>query len=278
MHSLWFAVFAISVGAYSVQLGHPEQSWKRVQHRRLRSSDRVEAEAEAAAEGRRAAAPCPVPARARARAGAASSGSGGGPARAVPVQARPEARVESPVEVWRAALDSGSPAGDAGSATPARLGERLRSGGPSAHRATTWLRPHSGRGVSDRVSEFNHRTAGSRAVPLLLPDDAQHGRGRRRGLPVVDDDWEQPPLHRVSSWSRASPVPVPRSRTEHSSRAHSAAEHGSTRRRCQGRSWSCRCPAGVGLPLPAGTQIMLNMHFINTSSAPVSPQVKMNIL
>jgi hypothetical protein len=37
-------------------------------------------------------------------------------------------------------------------------------------------------------------------------------------------------------------------------------------------------PSGVGLPLPASTQIMLNMHFINTSSAPVSPQVKMNIL
>jgi len=37
-------------------------------------------------------------------------------------------------------------------------------------------------------------------------------------------------------------------------------------------------PQGVGLPLPAGTQIMLNMHFINTGSTPVTPQVKMNVV
>jgi hypothetical protein len=37
-------------------------------------------------------------------------------------------------------------------------------------------------------------------------------------------------------------------------------------------------PTGVGLPFAAGSQIMLNMHFINPSSAAVSPVVKMNML
>ena len=37
-------------------------------------------------------------------------------------------------------------------------------------------------------------------------------------------------------------------------------------------------PQGVGLPLQANTQIMLNMHFINTGSTPVTPQVKMNVI
>jgi hypothetical protein len=39
-----------------------------------------------------------------------------------------------------------------------------------------------------------------------------------------------------------------------------------------------KMPSGVGLPLAAGSQIMLNMHFINPGSTPVSPQVKMNVL
>jgi hypothetical protein len=39
-----------------------------------------------------------------------------------------------------------------------------------------------------------------------------------------------------------------------------------------------KMPDGVGLPMPAGAQIMLNMHFINPSSAPAYPQVKMNVL
>jgi hypothetical protein len=39
-----------------------------------------------------------------------------------------------------------------------------------------------------------------------------------------------------------------------------------------------KMPSGVGLPMPASTQIMLNMHFINPGSATVSPQVKMNVL
>ncbi|HLK37632.1 MAG TPA: hypothetical protein VKU41_12820 [Polyangiaceae bacterium] len=37
-------------------------------------------------------------------------------------------------------------------------------------------------------------------------------------------------------------------------------------------------PTGVGLPMAANTQIMLNMHFINPGSQPVSPVVKMNLL
>jgi hypothetical protein len=39
-----------------------------------------------------------------------------------------------------------------------------------------------------------------------------------------------------------------------------------------------KMPDGVGLPLNAGTQVMLNMHFINTGTSPVSPVVKMNFL
>jgi hypothetical protein len=37
-------------------------------------------------------------------------------------------------------------------------------------------------------------------------------------------------------------------------------------------------PDGVGLPFAAGSQIMLNMHFINPGSAAASPVVKMNML
>jgi hypothetical protein len=37
-------------------------------------------------------------------------------------------------------------------------------------------------------------------------------------------------------------------------------------------------PSGVGLPMAAGTQIMLNMHFINTGTTPVKPQVKLNLM
>ena len=37
-------------------------------------------------------------------------------------------------------------------------------------------------------------------------------------------------------------------------------------------------PSGVGLPLPAGAQVMLNMHFINPTSTTAYPQVKMNFM
>jgi len=37
-------------------------------------------------------------------------------------------------------------------------------------------------------------------------------------------------------------------------------------------------PSGVGLAMPAGTQLILNMHFINPGSAPVSPSLKLNVL
>lgn len=36
-------------------------------------------------------------------------------------------------------------------------------------------------------------------------------------------------------------------------------------------------PDGVGLPLAAGTQVMLNMHFINPGSSTAYPQVKLNL-
>lgn len=39
-----------------------------------------------------------------------------------------------------------------------------------------------------------------------------------------------------------------------------------------------KMPDGVGLPLASGTQIMLNMHFINPSSSPANPQVKLNVV
>jgi len=39
-----------------------------------------------------------------------------------------------------------------------------------------------------------------------------------------------------------------------------------------------KMPDGVGLPFPAGAQVMLNMHFINTGLTPVYPQVKMNFM
>jgi hypothetical protein len=38
-----------------------------------------------------------------------------------------------------------------------------------------------------------------------------------------------------------------------------------------------KMPDGVGLPLAAGTQIMLNMHFINPSATTAYPQVKLNL-
>jgi hypothetical protein len=38
-----------------------------------------------------------------------------------------------------------------------------------------------------------------------------------------------------------------------------------------------KMPDGVGVPLQAGTQIVLAMHFINTSTTPEQPQVKLNL-
>jgi hypothetical protein len=37
-------------------------------------------------------------------------------------------------------------------------------------------------------------------------------------------------------------------------------------------------PSGVGLPIAAGTQVMLNMHFINPSSTVAYPTVKLNLV
>jgi hypothetical protein len=39
-----------------------------------------------------------------------------------------------------------------------------------------------------------------------------------------------------------------------------------------------KMPDHVGLPFSVGTQVMLNMHFINTGVSPAYPQVKMNFL
>ncbi|MGH7270955.1 MAG: hypothetical protein ACREJ3_11045 [Polyangiaceae bacterium] len=39
-----------------------------------------------------------------------------------------------------------------------------------------------------------------------------------------------------------------------------------------------KMPDGVGLPLQAGAQIMLNMHFINPGTAPLYPPIKMNLV
>jgi hypothetical protein len=39
-----------------------------------------------------------------------------------------------------------------------------------------------------------------------------------------------------------------------------------------------KMPDGVGLPLPTGTQVMLNMHFINPGTTPANPKVKLNLL
>jgi hypothetical protein len=39
-----------------------------------------------------------------------------------------------------------------------------------------------------------------------------------------------------------------------------------------------KMPDGVGLPIAVGTQVMLNMHFINPGSTAVHPKVKMNFL
>jgi hypothetical protein len=41
---------------------------------------------------------------------------------------------------------------------------------------------------------------------------------------------------------------------------------------------SMNMPKNVGLPMPAATQLILNMHFINTGTTPVYPKVKLNIL
>ncbi len=37
-------------------------------------------------------------------------------------------------------------------------------------------------------------------------------------------------------------------------------------------------PEGVGLPFASGTQIILNMHFINTGTTALYPKVKLNII
>ena len=37
-------------------------------------------------------------------------------------------------------------------------------------------------------------------------------------------------------------------------------------------------PAGVGLPFQAGSKLVMNMHLINTGTAPVKPVVKLNVL
>jgi hypothetical protein len=39
-----------------------------------------------------------------------------------------------------------------------------------------------------------------------------------------------------------------------------------------------KMPDGVGVALPAGTQIVLDVHFVNTASVPTQPQVKVNLL
>ena len=39
-----------------------------------------------------------------------------------------------------------------------------------------------------------------------------------------------------------------------------------------------KMPDGVGVPLPANTQIMLEMYFINPGKSPTQPQVKVNLL
>jgi hypothetical protein len=39
-----------------------------------------------------------------------------------------------------------------------------------------------------------------------------------------------------------------------------------------------KMPDGVGLNLPAGTQLILNMHFVNPNSTPISPVLKLNVL
>ena len=45
-----------------------------------------------------------------------------------------------------------------------------------------------------------------------------------------------------------------------------------------GKIIELKMPDGVGVPLPAGTQIVLNMHFINLGTTPTHPQVKVNFL
>jgi hypothetical protein len=39
-----------------------------------------------------------------------------------------------------------------------------------------------------------------------------------------------------------------------------------------------KMPDGVGLSMSAGTQLILNMHFVNPGTAPVSPSLKLNVL
>lgn len=45
-----------------------------------------------------------------------------------------------------------------------------------------------------------------------------------------------------------------------------------------GQVISSTMPDHVGLPFPAGQQIVLNMHFINTGPSPLYPKIKLNIL
>jgi len=45
-----------------------------------------------------------------------------------------------------------------------------------------------------------------------------------------------------------------------------------------GKIIELKMPDGVGLPMPAGQILILNMHFINPTSAAISPEVKLNVL
>jgi hypothetical protein len=45
-----------------------------------------------------------------------------------------------------------------------------------------------------------------------------------------------------------------------------------------GRIVGMDMPAGVGLPMSGGTQVMLNMHFINPGDTTIYPKMKLNIL
>jgi hypothetical protein len=44
-----------------------------------------------------------------------------------------------------------------------------------------------------------------------------------------------------------------------------------------GRIVGMDMPQGVGLPMPAGTQVVVNMHFINPGSMPIYPKLKLNL-
>jgi hypothetical protein len=45
-----------------------------------------------------------------------------------------------------------------------------------------------------------------------------------------------------------------------------------------GRIVGMDMPAGVGLPMPAGTQVVVNMHFINPGTTAIYPKLKLNLL